>query len=1380
MNKKFFLLISFIGQIVSVFCSIQYAHSSEFLTVKVVSDSSHQSYQYLVRHSDMWQYRLGTNAPQVDWKTTGDSLLDNSWLNGAGGFGYEDGDDATVLLVMSNRFSTLYIRKSFTIDSSVDLNSKIELVMDYDDGFIAYIDGIEVARSPNAPGSVGTEPPYNTMSLPPNHEALGYRGLPAEVYNLGTVGSRLQPGTHILSIIGFNGTLNSSDFSLIPDLRVVSDNTVNGEYFSFVYSNKVLLYGTNSASGSTGVTVNGLEASFNYTNKYWEFLSDVSAGVNRFFIAAVDSYENVISSTNKYVVFVQNLNKFGGVVSNDMLIEGNGRVTEITNDVFLNSGVSMTFEPGSVILMNQSASIYANSNSCIYVYGSESSPVYFIPSDGTTPWRGIVSYGINSLVVISNAEIVAGQVAASTNSVLKISNSTLRDLRDGSRLLVGSTNSSSVLINKCRISDYNQIRFSSSPVTIEDCLIENVYSDACDFADSQNIEIRRTTFRYGFGSNTDAIDLGNNPGTIIDTLLVHHFPDKAVSIADLSHNVIVSNSLFYSNGIGVSAYGSSNCIFTQNTVVDNNYGLWLRERTIGYGSGIGTNNIVWGNKTNILATDGSTIELHYSDIQYDTIFPGIGNINTDPLFIEASSGNYFLASNSPALMGGYEGTRMGFFTNPGGIPGEPLNFIAFPINLNTIVIKWIDNSENEEAFVVQISTNNIDWSNVATISANSTSYQLTNIVPDVRYYLRIKAVNGSGSSPFSNLATVMTSYPQIFYGGVLSTNTVWSPERGTIIVSSNLIVPTNISLTVMAGTIIKVATNTIIRATDGGTILIGGTFDNPVKIIPLDSPNVHREVSAYGTNSTLTIHYADISGVQATVYNGAEGLIEDSYLHDYDISNSDPIVLTYFSKYVAIRRCHFNNYYELLLRNGVHLIEDCLFEHTTGDALDFDAAHPGTIVRRSTFRNGPNTNIDGVDVGNDDTNYSTSIIIEDCVMHDFPYDKGISIGDGSSDIVVRNCLIYNCNSGVAVKDECNASIYNCTLVSNNYGINLQAKYPTQYQGGRATNTYNNIIWGNQTQIFVTNNPVIVVNFSDIEGTNWTGIGNISLNPMFRNPAAGDFRLSSDSPCIGTGSNNMTMGVHYPVGGLPSEPGSLTITSNRIDKIILSWVPPTNFHTGFIVERSINDTDVLIFETKEINYSDTLTIPGAIYKYKIYSTNFIGSSFSSEEVSIYAPDKPVIINNPLDLTVKEGETAVFSIVAETLGGAHYQWYFNSNQISAAIDSTLTINNAERNDAGEYYVVVTDIYGNSATSSTARLVVNTSQLSIDASKIGFESSVFKIKIGSHSDKIYVLQASQNLSSWSSIYTNNGMGSVIDLIDNEAILLNRRFYRVLILNR
>ena len=54
----------------------------------------------------------------------------------------------------------------------------------------------------------------------------------------------------------------------------------------------------------------------------------------------------------------------------------------------------------------------------------------------------------------------------------------------------------------------------------------------------------------GSGPNTDAIDLGQNPGTLIDGVIIHGFPDKGVSIADQSHGTVVRDSLIFGNGFG--------------------------------------------------------------------------------------------------------------------------------------------------------------------------------------------------------------------------------------------------------------------------------------------------------------------------------------------------------------------------------------------------------------------------------------------------------------------------------------------------------------------------------------------------------------------------------------------------------------------------------------------------------------------------------------------------------------------------------------------------------------------------------------------------------------------------------------------------------------
>ena len=111
------------------------------------------------------------------------------------------------------------------------------------------------------------------------------------------------------------------------------------------------------------------------------------------------------------------------------------------------------------------------------------------------------------------------------------------------------------------------------------------------------------------------------------------------------------------------------------------------------------------------------------------------------------------------------------------------------------------------------------------------------------------------------------------------------------------------------------------------------------------------------------------------------------------------------------------------------IIEDCLFENIYGDGLDFDAAQPGTVLRRSTFRHGNLGNVDAVDVGPADLPGSFNVLIADCLMYDFPFDKGVSVGDNGQSFgtVVSNCLIYACQSGIMAKDSCDVTVINCTV-----------------------------------------------------------------------------------------------------------------------------------------------------------------------------------------------------------------------------------------------------------------------------------------------------------------------------------------------------------------
>ena len=83
-----------------------------------------------------------------------------------------------------------------------------------------------------------------------------------------------------------------------------------------------------------------------------------------------------------------------------------------------------------------------------------------------------------------------------------------------------------------------------------------------------------------------------------------------------------------------------------------------------------------------------------------------------------------------------------------------------------------------------------------------------------------------------------------------------------------------------------------------------------------------------------------------------------------------------------------------------------------------------------------------------------------------------------------------------------------------------------------TNSYNNILWGNGTNVFITENGTLTATHS-LVGGGWPGAGNIDADPLFVNPSLRDYRLRSGSPARGTGYARMDMGALFPVGAARS-------------------------------------------------------------------------------------------------------------------------------------------------------------------------------------------------------------------------------------------------------
>jgi 3',5'-cyclic AMP phosphodiesterase CpdA len=160
-----------------------------------------ENYTALIPKGAEWEY-FGGKDPGSDWSTSS-----GGWKIGKAGFGYGDDDDVTVLPDMRGQYRFLCIRRSFELTGKED-PSKLGLAISFDDGFICYLNGKEVARDNVASGSLQT-----AKGVRP-HNAEGKH----RYYPLAAASSLLKPGKNMIAIEIHNDDLDSSDLSLDPFL----------------------------------------------------------------------------------------------------------------------------------------------------------------------------------------------------------------------------------------------------------------------------------------------------------------------------------------------------------------------------------------------------------------------------------------------------------------------------------------------------------------------------------------------------------------------------------------------------------------------------------------------------------------------------------------------------------------------------------------------------------------------------------------------------------------------------------------------------------------------------------------------------------------------------------------------------------------------------------------------------------------------------------------------------------------------------------------------------------------------------------------------------------------------------------------------------------
>jgi len=673
---------------------------------------------------ETWKFFKGTQPPGNPpnaWKAI--DFDDSSWQTGAAGFGFGDNDDATILNDMRNNYVSVYIRKEFSV-SSLPADEVVKIEIDYDDGFIAYLNGREIARA-NMPGGTAA---YDTRAAG-SHEA----GSP-ETFVLGTAGELLNAGSNILAIEGHNTSLDSSDFSLIPSLSSAANTIRTGETW-IVETDTVTLQGRADAPGAVSVLVNGTYADFNAGDGTWSVEVLLLPGLNTITIEQLDANTNVLNSRTVEVMYIPAANHVSGELIGDMTWSG---ACIVEDTVVVPAGMVLKIEPGTIVLMKDAAEMVVYGQ--LLAEGTEAEPIHFTRYGDGTSWKRIMfieaadSRLVHCTIEYADSEgehqdyYVPGprtyhEAVVALASHVDIENCIFRNLpdesagADGDAIAIISDDQdypgeATANIRGCEFLSIGQsVHTRYSYVLVEDCYFTGKRGDNDD-VDLWGESTPAPLILNNLFLNPEHDDMINPTrcSAVIIGNVIAGCDDHGIVLRDKCYPVLMNNLIIDCSSAGIAVENSCEALLVNNTIVNCGRGIrlfdlgrWDPPYSLSPGGGTATviNCIIWDCPQPITLTDssntqiedrGSHITVKYSDIQggqnaisvsgnRSTVTWGQGNINTDPQFVAANNWDCHLKSRAGRWDAAGESWVLDNITSPcidAGDLDTPVAFEPYP------------------------------------------------------------------------------------------------------------------------------------------------------------------------------------------------------------------------------------------------------------------------------------------------------------------------------------------------------------------------------------------------------------------------------------------------------------------------------------------------------------------------------------------------------------------------------------------------------------------------------------------------------------------------------------------------------------------------------
>jgi hypothetical protein len=674
----------------------------------------------LVPTAATWKYLDNGTNQGTAWRAT--SFNDSTWPSGLAQLGYGDGDEATTVGFgpdANNKFITTYFRRAFNV-ANASLFNALTLRLMRDDGAVVYLNGVEVWRTNMPTGTIG--------HLTPASVAIA--GADESTFVQTTISpSLLVTGTNVLAIELHQSGGTSTDISF--DLQLIgtdgSASVMRGPYLQMGTPNStVVRWRTNVPTDSRvsfGTTQGNLTSNVDnstQTTEHEVLLQGLSAGTKYFYAVGTTSQALAGNDSNHFFVTSPTA---GSSIATRIWVLGDSGTADGNAQAVRNAYLSFTGTTPTNLWLMLGDNAYDNGTDSEYqvavfdMYPTMLRQSVLWPALGnhdtaqtSTPPASLPYFAMFTLPTGAQA----GGMASGTEKYYSF--------------------------------DYGNIHFI--------CL-DSMTSDRSSTGPMA------TWLRADLASSTRQWTIA----------FWHHPPySKGSHNSDTESNLVQMRQTFLpileDAGVDLVLAGHSHS-YERSYLVDGHYGLsttFTEAMKKDGGSGRADGTGAYSKSTSgvgpregaVYAVAGSSGQISGGTLNHPAMFISLNNLGSMVLDINGNTLDAKFLRENGAIADYFRIVKGTVVPVP---PSAPTSLAATTFSSSQINLSWTDNSNNENGFKVEQSTDGTTFTQIAMLGSNTVSFSVTGLSASTTYHYRVVSFNDAGNSAFSNTASATTSAP---------------------------------------------------------------------------------------------------------------------------------------------------------------------------------------------------------------------------------------------------------------------------------------------------------------------------------------------------------------------------------------------------------------------------------------------------------------------------------------------------------------------------------------------------------------------------------------------------------------------------------------------